>query len=171
MAGVPASLSKSQAEGELHNARRIRLAGDDSEGGVSRSGRRPVRECELYAIEEIKKLRTEFRSERRPSVVLKIAVVWRPGRVSGRADSLRIFKRPAPRNSTVEPTDSLAWAVPSIVFSQPALTLGRKLVLKPVRFGVAVKPRGKPIWKVLTPLTPQPDITLSRIPCAFGSNF
>ena len=56
------SLSKSQAEGELHNARSIRLAGDDSEGGVGRRGRSSVRKRELYAIEEIKKLCTEFRS-------------------------------------------------------------------------------------------------------------
>src|SRR5437763_9754162 len=64
-----------------------------------------------------------------------------------------------------------AWAEPSIFLSQPKVTLGRNPVLKPVRFGVAVKPSGKPVWKVLTPSMPHPEIRLPAMPRAFGRNF
>src|SRR5262245_52667724 len=62
---------------------------------------------------------------------------------------------------------SRAWAEPSTaVFG--FTTLGRDPPPKEfVRLVAVVKARGRPVWNVETPVTPQPDRTLSPTPWTF----
>src|SRR5579872_1636574 len=57
------------------------------------------------------------------------------------------------------------WAEPEIDLSQPTVTFGLEPPLKElVTLTLVVNPRGRPLWKVETPLMPHPEISLPATP-------